>query len=58
MSEQEFAAWLRERRGAVTHEDCVKIEKRIEAVEHQHDVERGEWVGNQIVHHEYGESRQ
>lgn len=58
MSDAEFAQWLRERRGAITHEDCVEIEKRIEHTEHEHDVERGLYVpSSEIVHHTYQESR-
>lgn len=58
MTDTEFAAWLRSMRHADTHEDCVKIEERIEKVEHDHDVERGPWVPySEIVHHTYQESR-
>lgn len=32
--------------------------QEVDRIEHEHDVERGEWVGNQIVHHEYGEAAQ
>lgn len=56
MTDTEFAAWLRERRGAVTHEDCVRIEQQAARRIRKNDIESGPWVGNQIVHHGYGES--
>lgn len=31
--------------------------QEVDRIEHEHDVQRGEWVGNQVDHHEYGESR-
>lgn len=57
MDEAEFAAWLRERRGAVTHADCLAIDERVLRAGLKRDAETGPWVGNEIVHHEYGESR-
>lgn len=50
MTDQEFAEWLK----------SIPREKTWEEVELaiiQHDAKTGPWVGNQIVHHEYGESR-
>lgn len=49
MTEREFADWLK----------SVPRERTWEEVELaiiQRDAEQGEWVGNRIVHHEYGES--
>jgi hypothetical protein len=49
MTDHEFAAWLR----STPRE---KSPEEVDRIEHAHDVERGPWVANQIVHHEYGES--
>lgn len=50
MTDTEFAAWLRSLPREVPPE---KVEQAV----HQRDAERGPWVANQVVHHEYGESR-
>jgi hypothetical protein len=49
MTDREFADWLK----------SVPRERTWEEVELtiiEHDRERGPWVANQVVHHEYGES--
>lgn len=56
MTEREFATWLRAARGATTHEDCVRIEERIDRVQHQHDVEQGDWINPHEFPHHYGEA--
>lgn len=50
MTDQEFAEWLRSLPRETTWE-------QVEIAGIEHDRERGPWVGNQVVHHEYGESR-
>ena len=49
MTDQQFAAWLR----SLPREQS---EEQVHRSGRQHDAEQGEWVANQIVHHEYGES--
>lgn len=48
MTDKEFADWL----GRVPRE---LSEEEVAQREHQHDIERGYWVGNEIVHHAFGE---
>lgn len=51
MTDREFAEWLK----------SVPRERTWEEVEmaiNHHDREQGEWVGNRVVHHEYGEAGQ
>lgn len=50
MTDQEFAKLLASYPRELSEEEVARRE-------HQHDAERGPWVGNQVVHHEYGESR-
>lgn len=49
MTDHEFAELLSRTPRTLSAED-------VERIEHEHDVARGPWVANQIVHHEYGES--
>lgn len=49
MTDQEFAELLSRTPRTLSPE-------QVDRIEHEHDVARGEYVANQIVHHEYGES--
>lgn len=51
MTDQEFADWLR----SLPRE---KSPEEVDRIELEHDLEVGPWVGNENVHHTYGESRQ
>lgn len=50
MTDREFADWLKSAPRERTWEE-------VELAIIEHDADRGEWVANQVVHHEYGESR-
>ena len=49
MTDQEFAELLSRTPRTVPEEEVIRLGR-------EHDAEQGEWVANQIVHHEYGES--
>jgi hypothetical protein len=50
MTDREFAELLQRTPRTLSAQE-------VDRIEHEHDVQRGEWVGNQVDHHEYGESR-
>lgn len=58
MTDKELAQWLRERRGAITHEDCVRIEGEVQRRSRKLDAERGEWINPHEFPHHYGEAAQ
>jgi hypothetical protein len=50
MTERELADLLHRAHRVLSEEDVARVE-------HEHDIDRGEWVANQVVHHEPQESR-
>jgi hypothetical protein len=50
-TDEEFACWLRDFPREIPAAEVREIGR-------EHDALVGQWVGNQIVHHGYGEARQ